>query len=205
MCVLQASIPSIMLAPYPTAVEGWTNPALDKQYEQAQAIVGSIRKLRTDYGLTKQRPAVYVAVSSSSSSSDSSGFVEVLQQLSGDIACLATCSEVTLLQEGASAPAGCSVAIVNDAVTVHMQLKVSSFVQGWSAHNAGFTVLLHVKIGHNVSAWQQAGCTGCCGLRGQCAFCICGTVHQHPEQALRPAKIACSLSLHVCTGLSCSC
>jgi valyl-tRNA synthetase len=115
-----------MLAPYPTAVEGWTNPALDKQYEAAQAITAAIRKLRTDYNLMKQRPAVYVSVSSSSSSSSdsSSGFVEVVQQLGSDIACLGSCSEVVLLQEGVSPPQGCSVAIVNDAVTVHMQLKV---------------------------------------------------------------------------------
>jgi valyl-tRNA synthetase len=112
-----------MLAPYPTAVEGWTNPALDKQYEAAQAITAAIRKLRTDYNLMKQRPAVYVSVSSSSSS-DSSGFVDVVQQLAGDIACLGSCSEVVLLQEGVAPPQGCSVAIVNDAVTVHMQLKV---------------------------------------------------------------------------------
>lgn len=125
-----------MLAPYPTAVEGWTNPGLGRQYEAAQAVVGAIRKLRTDYNLTRQRPAVYVSVSSSSSSSGDAGdgsssssvgaeFREVVQQLSGDIACLANCSEVVLLQEGEPAPPGCSVAIVNEAVTVHMQLKVS--------------------------------------------------------------------------------
>jgi valyl-tRNA synthetase len=124
-----------MLAPYPTAVEGWTNTGLDRQYEAAQAVVGAIRKLRTDYNLTRQRPAVYVSVSSSSSSGDAGDgssssssvgaeFRAMLQQLSGDIACLAMCSEVELLQEGAAAPLGCSVAIVNEAVTVHMQLKV---------------------------------------------------------------------------------
>jgi valyl-tRNA synthetase len=108
-----------MLAPYPTAVEGWTNSSLDKQYESAQEIVVAIRKLRGDYGLTKQRPAVYISSRDSTCSA-------VVQQLRADIACLATCSEVVLLQQGAAAPAGCSVAIVNDAVTVHMQLKVGA-------------------------------------------------------------------------------
>lgn len=127
-----------MLAPYPTPIEGWTNTTLDKQYEAAQAVVAAIRKLRADYNLQKQRPTVYVSVSSSSSSSEGGGsgsssstgvfFAEVVQQLGGDIACLATCSEVVLLQGGAAAPGGCSVAIVNDAVTVHMQLKVNL---GW--------------------------------------------------------------------------
>ncbi|WIA29336.1 hypothetical protein OEZ86_011841 [Tetradesmus obliquus] len=112
----QASIPSIMLAPYPTAQPGWSQPELDSRYEQAQAVVAAIRKLRSDYGLTRQRPTVYVACSSAARA-------EVIQALAGDIACLSTSAEVLLLAADAPLPAYSSVAIVDDVVTVHMVLK----------------------------------------------------------------------------------
>jgi valyl-tRNA synthetase len=114
---MQASIPSIMLAPYPTAQQGWSQPELDSQYEQAQAVVAAIRKLRSDYGLTRQRPTVYVACSSAARA-------EVIQGLAGDIACLSTSAEVLLLAADAPVPPYSSVAIVDDVVTVHMVLKV---------------------------------------------------------------------------------
>jgi len=34
---LQASIPSIMLAPYPAAMAGWSDPQLDSNYDAAKA------------------------------------------------------------------------------------------------------------------------------------------------------------------------
>lgn len=115
--LLQASIPSIMLAPYPAPNPAWASPEADAQFEFGQAVVGAIRKLRSDYGLTKQRPAVYITCSDA-------GRAAIVQQLAGDIATLSSSSEVVLLQGGAAAPAGCSVAIVDDATTVNMLLKV---------------------------------------------------------------------------------
>lgn len=106
-----------MLAPYPTKQPSWSQPELDKSFEEAQAVVAAIRKLRSDYGLTRQRPTVYVSCSSSSRAG-------VLQSLSADIACLSGSSEIVPLSDGAAAPAGCSVAIVDDTTTVHMMLKV---------------------------------------------------------------------------------
>lgn len=108
-----------MLAPYPAAQPGWSQPQLDKQYEQAQAVVAAIRKLRSDYGLTRQRTTVYVACSSPERAA-------MLQTLAADIACLSTSAEVLLLDEGAEKPAYCSVAIVDDTTTVHVLLKVIS-------------------------------------------------------------------------------
>lgn len=137
-----------MLASYPTPVESWTNPLLDKQYESAQAIVAAIRKLRVDYNLMKQRPTVYVAISNSSSGGDSSSsFTEVVQQLAGDIACLGSCSEVVLLQGEDVPPVGCSVAIVNDAVTVHMQLKVRE--RGSGVKSANFAPVIQAVNGQS--------------------------------------------------------
>jgi valyl-tRNA synthetase len=80
--------------------------------------VAAIRKLRNDYGLTKQRPSVYVSCTDA-------GKAGVIQSLARDVATLSTSSEVFLLEAGASAPVGCSVAIVDDSTTVNMLLKVT--------------------------------------------------------------------------------
>jgi len=112
----QESIPSIMVAPYPTHNPAWSSPQSDSDYEYAQAVVAAIRKLRNDYGLTKQRPSVYVSCTDA-------GKAAVIQTLARDIGTLSTSSEVLLLEAGAPAPVGCSVAIVDDSTTVNMLLK----------------------------------------------------------------------------------
>lgn len=115
--VLQHSIPSIMLAPYPTPTPGWDDSSLEASFDYMQSLVNAIRKLRSDYGLTKQRPTVYVSCSDSARSG-------VLSGLCGEAATLSTSSDVQVLEGGQSAPAGCSVAIVDDATTISMLLKV---------------------------------------------------------------------------------
>jgi valyl-tRNA synthetase len=158
--MLQASIPSIMLAPYPTAQQGWSQPELDSQYEQAQAVVAAIRKLRSDYGLTRQRPTVYVACSSAARA-------DVIQALSGDIACLSTSAEVLLLAADAPVPPYSSVAIVDDVVTVHMLLKVSGSAclqavgclrrrRAWRACVADWCTAQAAHMQHSWS-WQATG------------------------------------------------
>eukprot|EP00877_Chromochloris_zofingiensis_P001129 jgi/Chrzof1/11016/Cz05g20150.t1 len=112
----QHSIPSIMLAPYPTPTPGWDDSSLEASFDYMQSLVNAIRKLRSDYGLTKQRPTVYVSCSDSARSG-------VLSGLCGEAATLSTSSDVQVLEGGQSAPAGCSVAIVDDATTISMLLK----------------------------------------------------------------------------------
>ena len=44
---------SIMLAPYPTPVPGWTDARVEADMETAQTVVKAIRSLRSAYGLVR--------------------------------------------------------------------------------------------------------------------------------------------------------
>ncbi|KAG2489910.1 hypothetical protein HYH03_011547 [Edaphochlamys debaryana] len=107
---------SIMLTPYPAPVASWDDPAAECAMETALAAVGAARKLRNDYGITKQKPHLYIAVTDADKAAQ-------LQSLALEVATLSSSSAVTLLAAGEAAPLGCSVAIVDDSVTVHMLLK----------------------------------------------------------------------------------
>jgi len=114
-----ADIQSIMLAPYPTATPGWSDPLLEADFAAMQAVVAAARKLRADYGLTpKQRPPVYVVVAPGQA-----GRRAALERLSLEAAALAPASSVVVLAEGEGPPPGCGVAIVDDAVSVAVLLR----------------------------------------------------------------------------------
>jgi len=89
-----------------------------------QAVVQTLRKLRADYALTRQRPACYVVCADAIRAA-------ALSSLSAEAATLSSSSGVTVLgPEGGAPPAACSVAIVDDVTTVHMVLKVGLFWVG---------------------------------------------------------------------------
>uniref|UniRef100_A0A7R9VF87 valine--tRNA ligase n=1 Tax=Chlamydomonas euryale TaxID=1486919 RepID=A0A7R9VF87_9CHLO len=107
---------SIMVAPYPVAQADHARPELEAAFEYMQAVVTAARKMRSDYGLTKQRPALFVQVADASRKAQLSG-------LASEIATLGTGASVAVLGPGDSdAPPGCSVAIVDDVTAIKMQL-----------------------------------------------------------------------------------
>lgn len=89
-----------------------------------QSVVQTIRKLRCDYSLTRQRPSVFVTCADA-------GRAAALTRLASEAATLSTSGGVEVLAAGAAAPAGCSVAIVDDVTTVHMLLKVGAARHRW--------------------------------------------------------------------------
>ncbi|KAG2438857.1 hypothetical protein HXX76_005397 [Chlamydomonas incerta] len=111
-----AQYASIMLAPYPSPTAGWDAPAAERAMDYCLAVVGTCRRLRNDYGITKQKPHIYVAVTDADKAA-------ALRSLSLEVATLSSSSDVTLLAAGEAAPLGCSVAIVDEATTLHMLLK----------------------------------------------------------------------------------
>ncbi|MEW5299660.1 MAG: hypothetical protein WDW36_002653 [Sanguina aurantia] len=116
----QASTRTIMLAPYPAPVASWEDAQLEAAYDGALAVVSKVRSLRSDYGLLKQRPALYITCSDPAKR-------EMLQLLAGDIATLSYSSDVHVLSgsggptEG-TVPAGCGVSILDAVTTLHMAL-----------------------------------------------------------------------------------
>ena len=111
-----AQPPSIMVAEYPKPRDAWAAPGLERDFADMQAVVAALRKLRNDYGLTKQRPAAFVACADAARAA-------ALRALAPEAAALSASAAVEVLAPGAAAPAGCSVAIVDDATTAHMLLK----------------------------------------------------------------------------------
>ncbi len=57
-----SAVPSIMLADYPAASPSRDISQLERDMDYVQTIVTSTRKLRTDYGLVKQKPRLFVVV-----------------------------------------------------------------------------------------------------------------------------------------------
>eukprot|EP00200_Dunaliella_tertiolecta_P003314 CAMPEP_0202352070 /NCGR_PEP_ID=MMETSP1126-20121109/8424_1 /ASSEMBLY_ACC=CAM_ASM_000457 /TAXON_ID=3047 /ORGANISM="Dunaliella tertiolecta, Strain CCMP1320" /LENGTH=1278 /DNA_ID=CAMNT_0048944237 /DNA_START=55 /DNA_END=3891 /DNA_ORIENTATION=- len=109
--------PSIMLAPYPEGVPAWANPQLEAEYSYLMECVSKVRSLRSDYGLLKQRPHLYLTVSDA-------GKAAVLERSKLELSTLTNSSEVSVLPSGSAAPPmGCGVAIVDDATVAHLMLK----------------------------------------------------------------------------------
>ena len=51
-----------MLTSYPAPVEGWYDADAERAMEYALSVVVAVRKMRSDYGLNKQKPHLYVVV-----------------------------------------------------------------------------------------------------------------------------------------------
>ena len=53
---------SIMVQPYPEPQEAWHDPQAEASMQVAEHVVRAARKLRTDYGLQRQRPQLFIQV-----------------------------------------------------------------------------------------------------------------------------------------------
>ncbi|GAX73886.1 hypothetical protein CEUSTIGMA_g1336.t1 [Chlamydomonas eustigma] len=106
---------SIMLADYPSTVVERDAPSLERDFEYVQTVITRTRKMRTDYGLVKQKPMLFVSASDA-------GKHGVLSSFSSEVATLTSSADITVLGPGVSQPAGCSVAIVDESTTVYMLL-----------------------------------------------------------------------------------
>lgn len=52
---------SIMIADYPVAIPARNTPQLEQDFDFAMTVITQTRKLRSDYGLNKQKPLLYVS------------------------------------------------------------------------------------------------------------------------------------------------
>ena len=52
---------SIMIADYPVAIPARNTPQLEQEFDFAMTVITQTRKLRSDYGLNKQKPLLYVS------------------------------------------------------------------------------------------------------------------------------------------------
>lgn len=112
----QAGLQTIMLAPYPAAVPAWTAPELEDRMRSLEEVIGKVRSLRVQYGLTRQRPQLFITCKDAARAA-------MLRDSSMEIATLASTSEVSVLGSGEEPPHGCGVQIVDDATSVYMMLR----------------------------------------------------------------------------------
>lgn len=51
-----------MMQPYPEPQQAWHNPEAEEHMQLVDNIVRAVRKLRSDYGLQRQRPQLFIQV-----------------------------------------------------------------------------------------------------------------------------------------------
>jgi len=108
---------SIMIADYPIAVDSFTNAEVEAQMVTVMDTVKAFRSLKSNYNVApKANPEVFFSVKTSEARTAVNLDVAGLTSLAG-------VGELKELAEGESAPAGCAVSIVNEAVTVYILLK----------------------------------------------------------------------------------
>lgn len=111
----QAGVQSVMLADFPRPEPAWLSQELEDRMKYVEDLVGKIRSLRTQYGLTKQKPHVYVVSSDPARAS-------LVAVTSVEVATLSQCAQVSVVEK-AAVPLGCGVQIVDEATAAHMLLK----------------------------------------------------------------------------------
>ena len=111
----QQTAPSIMKAAYPAPVPAWENAAVEADMAYVQTVVVKARAMRSDYGLVKQKPTLYLSCKDAAKAA-------LLVSAALEIATLSTSERVELLGDDGDRPLGCGVAVIDDITTIHMGL-----------------------------------------------------------------------------------
>ena len=106
---------SLMVAKYPTPVAAWEDDTLSTTMSYMMSIVNKVRSLRSEYGLTREKAALYVTAT------DPANF-EFIQSVYLEIETLTTSSSVKAVSSPDQAPKSCGVAVLDDTTTVHLDL-----------------------------------------------------------------------------------
>jgi len=107
---------TIMLSQYPTEVCAWENPNVCDQMELLQAVCKGIRSLAVSVNLhPRERPAAFVRTSQDKIRQSLKG---VLPQAS----IMGKCGKVEVLSVDAPVPAGSVASVLNDTITVYLQV-----------------------------------------------------------------------------------
>ena len=121
---IPADVDTIMLAPFPQPLPAWADPDAEADMEQAQAVIRGARSLRNAYGLLpKARTPVFILCRTDAAA-------ESAQRTATDVRALSSGESVTVLREAAGVPPGCSMELVNDAISVYISLKGAVDAQG---------------------------------------------------------------------------
>ncbi|URE01864.1 Anticodon-binding domain of tRNA, partial [Musa troglodytarum] len=106
---------SIMISEYPSVVEAWTNERIESDMEIVNGAVRKLRSLRPQSDKSERYPALALCRGHDVSNSIKAYELEILT--------LATVSSLKILTEDDSVPAGCAVDVVNENLSVYLQLQ----------------------------------------------------------------------------------
>ncbi|KAL4203585.1 hypothetical protein AMTRI_Chr01g104650 [Amborella trichopoda] len=109
---------SIMMSDYPSVVEEWTNEEIENEMNLIESTVRSIRSLRTllpPNERHERRPAFVLCKTNAVGG--------IIKQHELEISTLATLSSIKVLTENDATPVGCAVNIVNEHLSVYLQVQ----------------------------------------------------------------------------------
>jgi len=108
---------SICISRYPQSNEKRFNPQLEAEMKFVQDIIHELRVLRTSFGLTKEKPKIFVNLHTEDVATS------LRNNHKDTIAFLSQSAEALILYNEKTVPAGCAVQIVNETCQVYMQIK----------------------------------------------------------------------------------
>eukprot|EP00611_Tribonema_gayanum_P008276 TRINITY_DN1778_c0_g1_i1.p2 TRINITY_DN1778_c0_g1~~TRINITY_DN1778_c0_g1_i1.p2 ORF type:complete len:454 (+),score=180.43 TRINITY_DN1778_c0_g1_i1:1946-3307(+) len=108
---------SIMLAKYPEAMPAMDDPEAERRYEMVKTAIHTARSLRATYGLTPQVKASFLIRTDTSESGD------IMRAQADDFSTLAKAADCGVLVGSEEPPAGCAVQIVDNTLSLYVQLK----------------------------------------------------------------------------------
>jgi valyl-tRNA synthetase len=109
--------PSIMIAQYPLPMPTASRPEAEAAFSLFQEIIRAGRSLRSDYDIVPSKSTtMFFAVADATSRA-------IVDDQRSDFKTLLKCESLTIVGDRAEVPSGCSTYIVNDRITVYLQLK----------------------------------------------------------------------------------
>ena len=97
------TVPTIMLASFPTVVEDWTNSEAVSNFDYINSIIHACRSLATDYGV--KSPNLYIQGPKT----------DLLESQKLTMQALIKNSSLTILSSDTAAPAGCTVKVLEES------------------------------------------------------------------------------------------
>ena len=104
---------SIMLTSYPARNEAWTNAIAERQMSLADSITRSVRNIRSQYGLVKQKPSLFVVVADEAVKSDA-------KEVAGYVQTLTLSSDISVTSD--PAPKNCAGAHVSETLSAYLDM-----------------------------------------------------------------------------------
>ncbi|KAK4562332.1 hypothetical protein RGQ29_004997 [Quercus rubra] len=111
----QTAIESIMMCKYPSIVEGWRNKRVEYDMDLVDSTVKPLRSLANE---RCERQAAFVLCRDSE-------FAEIIKSHELEIITLANLSSLRVISENDVTTAGCAVSVVNENLSVYLELQGS--------------------------------------------------------------------------------